>query len=303
MQLGFVTAILEDQPFEEVLRFAADEGFDCVEVLCWPPGGRDRKYGGVTNLDVSDFTQAAADDARALSDKHGVAFSALSYYPNPLSANEEEASVAREHLMKVIDAAALMGMQNVNTFVGAHHQKSIDENLALFDEVWPPIIAHAESRGVKIGIENCPMLWHDTWPTGSNIARTPAIWRRMFEKVPSASFGLNYDPSHLRMQLIDPVEPIHDFGDRIFHTHAKDMRVDTRRLNDVGSLALPMDRSTAKLPGLGDVDWGLWIGALGDVGYDGPVCIEVEDEAYTGSLEARQRSLRISRDVLRPLIG
>ncbi len=81
------------------------------------------------------------------------------------------------------------------------------------------------------------------------------------------------------------------------------MRIDPERLNDVGTLAPPMDRATAKLPGLGDIDWGAWIGALGDAGYDGPVCIEVEDEAYTGSLEARQRSLRISRNVLRPLIG
>ena len=165
------------------------------------------------------------------------------------------------------------------------------------------MIRHAEERGVRIGIENCPMLNDNTWPFGLNMAHSPAIWRRMFEAIPSDAFGLNYDPSHLVMQLMDPIAPIREFGSKIFHTHAKDMRVDRHRLDEVGSLAPPMQRSTAKLPGLGDINWGQWIGALGDAGYDGPVCIEVEDEAYTGSLAARQQSLRISRNVLRPLIG
>lgn len=303
MQLGFVSAILVDQSLEEVLAFAAGEGFDCVEVLCWPPGGPDRKYGGVTHLDVTDFTPAMADDTRALIDKHGVAFSALGYYSVPLSADAEQASAAVAHLYKVIDAAALLGLSTINSFVGANQHLTMDENFAKFLEVWPPIVRHAEDKNVRIGIENCPMLYKHTGPFGLNLAHSPAVWRRMFEAIPSASFGLNYDPSHLRMQLMDPVAPIREFGPRIFHTHAKDLRIDPERLDDVGSLAPPMDRATAKLPGLGDIDWGAWIGALGDAGYDGPVCIEVEDEAYTGSLEARQRSLRISRNVLRPLIG
>ncbi|MEM9657740.1 MAG: sugar phosphate isomerase/epimerase [Planctomycetota bacterium] len=161
----------------------------------------------------------------------------------------------------------------------------------------------SEQRGIRIGIENCPMLYKDTWPFGLNLAHSPGVWRRLFETIPSESFGLNYDPSHLRMQLMDPIAPIREFGPRIVHAHAKDMRIDPHRLDDLGSLALPMDRATAKIPGLGDIDWGGFIGALTDAGYDGPVCIEVEDEAFTESLEARHRSLRISRNVLRPLIG
>ncbi|MEM8866400.1 MAG: sugar phosphate isomerase/epimerase family protein, partial [Planctomycetota bacterium] len=176
-------------------------------------------------------------------------------------------------------------------------------NFQRFGEVWPAIIRHAEEQGVRIGIENCPMLYEKTWQFGLNLAHSPAVWRRLFEMIPSDHFGLNYDPSHLRMQLIDPIEPIREFGPKIFHTHAKDMRIDTHRLNDVGTLVPPMDRSTAKIPGLGDIDWGAWIGALTDAGYDGPVCIEVEDEAFEGELARRQQSLRISRNVLRPLIG
>jgi sugar phosphate isomerase/epimerase len=303
MQLGFVSAIFGDQPFDEVLRFAAGEGFDCVEVMCWPPGGPDRAYGGVMHIDVSAFTQSQADDARAQCDKHRVAISALGYYSIPLSANADQAEAAQAHLRKVIDAAPMLGLSNINTFIGANQNLDLEGNFALFEQVWPDIIRHAASRGVRVGIENCPMLFARTWPFGLNLARTPAIWRRMFATIPSPNFGLNYDPSHLVMQLMDPIAPIAEFGSRIFHTHAKDMRIDPRRLDEVGSLALPMERSTAKIPGLGQIDWGAWIAALTDVHYDGPVCIEVEDEAFTHNLAARQQSLRIARNVLRPLIG
>ena len=303
MQLGFVSALLGDLSLEEVLRHAAALGYDCVEVMCWPPGGPDRKYGGVMHIDCTDFTPSQADDVRALCEKHGVGISALGYYSIPLSADAEQAEAARAHIRKVIDATQLLGLTNFNSFVGANHTLALEENMRLFEEVWPPIVRYAEERGVRIGIENCPMLYAHTWPFGLNLARTPAIWRRMFEIIPSDHFGLNYDPSHLRMQLIDPIAPIREFAPRIFHTHAKDNRLDVDRLNDVGTLAPPMDRATAKIPGLGDIDWARWIAALTDVGYDGPVCVEVEDEAFEGPIERRLKALEISHNVLRPLIG
>jgi len=302
MKLGFVSALLAELSLDEVLECAAGIGYDCVEVMCWPPGGPDRKYGGVVHLDCTGLQQADAEDILALCEKHGVSLSALGYYPNPLSADREQAEVAQAHLRKVIDAAPLLGLDGVNTFIGADHTLSLEENMRRFEQVWPNLIRHAEGRGVRIGIENCPMLFADTWPQGSNLARTPAIWRRMFETIPSDHFGLNYDPSHLVMQLMDPIGPIHEFGEKIFHAHAKDMRIDRDRLDEVGSLVIPMERSTAKIPGLGDIDWGQWVGALTDVGYRGPVCVEVEDEAFTEDLAARKRSLQISYNVLRPLI-
>jgi sugar phosphate isomerase/epimerase len=302
MKLGFVTAILPELNLEQLLETAAEIGYQCVEALCWPPGGPDRKYGGVTNFDCTDFTQAMADDILALCAKHGVGFSALGYYSNPLSADQEQADAAQTHLRKVIDAAPMLGLANVNSFIGANHTVALEDNMERFEQVWPDLVRYAEDRGIRIGIENCPMLYPNTWPFGVNLARTPAIWRRMFETIPSDHFGLNYDPSHLVMQLIDPIAPIHEFGSRIFHAHAKDMRIDPQRLDDVGSLVPPMERSTAKIPGLGDIDWGDWIGALTDVGYDGPVCVEVEDEAFTQDLAARKRSLQISYNVLKPLV-
>jgi sugar phosphate isomerase/epimerase len=303
MQLGFVTAILDALPFEEVLAFAAAEGFQCVEVMCWPEGGPDRRYGGVRHIGVEDFSKGKADDICALCEKHGVSISGLGYYANPLSANAEEAVHALDHIRKVISAAQLLGVGIFNTFVGANTKLPLDDNMHQFSKIWPDLVRFAEDRGVKIGIENCPMLFPNTWPFGMNLARTPAIWRRMFEVIPSPNFGLNYDPSHLVMQLMDPVKPIHEFGDRIFHTHAKDMRADRDSLDDLGTLVPPMQRCLAKIPGFGDVHWGQWIGALTDVGFDGAVCIEIEDEAFTGTLEGRKRSLRISRGVLQPLIA
>ncbi len=303
MQLGFVSAIFGDLSLEDVLRHAAGIGYDCVEVMCWPPGGPDRKHGGVMHIDVTEFSQAQADDVRSLCEKYGVGISALGYYSVPLSADPEQAQVACEHIPKVMDAAVKLGLTNFNSFVGANHTLPLEDNLKKFADVWPGFVKYAEQRNIRIGIENCPMLYRNTWPFGLNLAQSPAIWRRMFEIIPSANFGLNYDPSHLEMQLLDPVAPIYEFGSRIFHTHAKDMRVNRAELNDLGSLALPMDRSTAKVPGLGDIDWSKWIAALTDVGYDGPVCVEVEDEAFEGSVERRLQSLRISHNVLRPLIA
>ena len=304
MQLGFVTAIFPDLELPEILEFAAEENYDCVEVMCWPTGGKDRKYGGVTHIEVDGLDQPRADAALELCQQTGVGISALGYYPNPLSANEQEAETVRGHLQKVIDAAPLLGLDTVNTFIGADHSQPTDVNFERFTQIWPELVRYAEDRGVRIAIENCPMLFRDTWPFGSNLARSPDVWRRMFEAIPSAHFGLNIDPSHLVMTHIDPIGPIYDFADRIFHAHAKDMKIDAGRLNQFGSLecAHIAEWGIAKIPGLGDIDWNRWVSALTDIRYDGPVCVEVEDEAFTDTLEGRKNSLRISRNVLRPLV-
>jgi sugar phosphate isomerase/epimerase len=304
MKLGFVSAILPDLSLEEVAGFAAAEGFDCVELMCWPPGKAERRYAGVTHVDVSEFGKAEAARVREQMAAAGVAISGLGYYPNPLAADREEAQVYIEHLRKVIRAAGLLGVGVVNTFIGRDPAKSIEENWARFREVWPPLVQLAEESGVRIGIENCPMLFTaDEWPGGKNLAISPAVWRRMFAEIPSASFGLNYDPSHLVWQQMDPVTPIRDFADRLVHVHAKDVRVDRRRLNEVGILATPLEYHTPKLPGLGEVDWSAFFAALTDAGYSGPVCIEVEDRAYEGSLEDRKRALIQSGRFLRNFIA
>jgi sugar phosphate isomerase/epimerase len=300
MQLGFVSAILPDLSLEQVLRFAADTGYDCVELMCWPKGKAERRYAGVTHLDVDHFTGADARRVKELITSTGIAISGLGYYPNPLAPDETEAAVYVEHLKKVMQAAAKLGVGVVNTFVGRDWTKSVDDNWPRFRKTWPPLVKFAEGLGVKVAIENCPMLFtKDEWPGGKNLATSPAVWRRMFEEIGSVNFGLNYDPSHMLWQQMDYLRPLRQFSDRIFHVHAKDVRVDRDRLDDVGILAHPLQYHSPKLPGLGDVDWGKFFSVLGDSGYDGPACVEVEDRAYEKTLEARKASLRQSATFLR----
>jgi sugar phosphate isomerase/epimerase len=304
MQLGFVSAILPELTLAEVLEVAAETGYDCVEVMCWPKGKAERRYAGVTHIDVVGFDQAAADEVLTLVHDRGIGISGLGYYPNPLAPDPDERRTYVEHLRAVIDAARLLGLGNVNTFIGRDPARSVDDNWAAFEEVWPPLVRYAGERGIKVGIENCPMLFtNDEWPGGNNLATSPSIWRDMFRRIPDANFGLNYDPSHMIWQQMDEVAPIREFAARLHHMHAKDARLDRDRLNQVGVLATPNSYHTPKLPGMGDVRWGAFFSALTDAGYSGPVCVEVEDRAFEGSLADRKRALRQSALYLRQFMG
>jgi sugar phosphate isomerase/epimerase len=302
MQLGFVSAILGDLSLEEVFAFAAQEGFGCVELMCWPPGGADRRYAGVTHVDVANFTDKHAEQIRALVARYGVAISGLGYYPNPLHPDADHRRFVIEHLQKVIRAAPRVDVRLVNTFIGRDPNKSLEANWQLFLALWPEIVLYAESEGVNLGIENCPMLFsNDEWPGGKNLAVSPAVWQAMAEAIPSPHLGLNLDPSHLVWQHIDHVRCVRDFGPRIVHVHAKDTRIDRDRLYALGILGLGWH--VPKLPGLGDVQWGPFLSALHEVGYRGAVCIEVEDRAFEGSLEDRKRALRQSKRFLEPFVS
>ena len=303
LRLGFVTAILPDLRFEDVVTFAAEEQFSCIEVMCWPKGKAERRYAGVTHIDVAGLDRAAADGINGTLTKFGVTISGLGYYPNPLAPDEAEAAVYVEHLKSVIKAAELLQVPVVNTFIGRDWTKSIDENWPRFLATWRPLITFAEDHGIRIGIENCPMSFSkDEWPGGKNMAVSPAVWRRMFNDIPSPNFGLNFDPSHFVWQHMDCSKALREFKMHLFHVHAKDARLDKDGLNEHGILAFPLLYHTPKLPGMGDVNWTQFFSTLSDV-YSGPVCIEVEDRAYEESLDARKESLRISRNFLRQFIA
>jgi len=303
LQLGIVSAILPELPLEEVFQTAQHIGYDCVEIMCWPVGKATRRYAGVTHIDVASLDEATIANVHDLTAKYGVSISGLGYYPDALSPDADEAEKAAEQIHDVITAAATLDIGVMNTFIGRDWTKSVDDNWPAFLETWTSLIRHAEEKNVKVGIENCPMLFTgDEWPGGKNLASSPAIWRRMFEAIPSSHFGLNYDPSHLVWMQMDYITPLKEFADRIFHVHAKDARVDQDRLNDVGILANPLEYHTPKLPGLGDVDWSRFFAVLGDTGYRGPVCVEVEDRVYEDSLASRERALRQSCTFLRNYI-
>ena len=303
MKLGFVTAILPELTLAEVAAFAKENSYECVEVMCWPKGKAERRYAGVTHIDVTGFTKDDAARVRDQMSRTGVAISGLGYYPNPLAPDTAEARVYVDHLRHVIQAAKLLGLSVVNTFIGRDWTKSVDENWPRFLDTWRPLIKFAEDNGINIGIENCPMAFtKDEWPGGKNLATSPKIWRRMFEDIPSPNFGLNFDPSHFIWQRMNYLKPLREFRSRMFHVHAKDVRLDPDRLNDVGIMAHPNDFHTPKIPGLGDVNWGRFFSVLTDTGYDGAVCVEVEDRAFEGSLEKRKASLIQSARYLRQYI-
>jgi len=304
MKLGFVSAILDTYTFEEVLDFAAQEGYECLEVACWPKGKAERRYAGVSHIDVANLTPEKIEAIKQLCEEKKVEISSLAFYPNPMDKNLKKREATIEHLMKVIQASADLDVHMVTTFIGRDQQLSVEENLELFKDIWPPIIHYAESLKVKIAIENCPMLFGvDQWPGGQNLATTPKIWRQLFDIIPSDYFGLNYDPSHFVWQMIDYIKPIYAFKDKIFHVHYKDIKVYKEKLDDVGIMAYPLDFMSPKIPGLGDVNWAKYVSALTDIGYDGYSCIEIEDRAYEGSDKKIRDSLIQSYRYLRQFVS
>ena len=304
MKLGFVSAILAEQSFEQVIDFAAEENYSCVEIMCWPKGKAERRYAGVTHLDVNDLSDDRCSEIQAMLKERDVSISGLGYYPNALVPDHDEAAVYIKQFEKIIDTAPRLGVKQVNGFIGRDPSKSVDDNWPRFLEVWKPLIKRAEDQGVRVGIENCPMFFtNDEWPGGKNLAISPAIWRRMFNDISSDSFGLNYDPSHLVWMQMDYSRPLKEFASKLFHVHAKDAIVDKDQLNDVGILANPLEYHTPKLPGLGDVDWGRFFSVLGQVGYTGPVCVEVEDRPYEKTLDGRMGALRQSQRFLSQFVS
>jgi sugar phosphate isomerase/epimerase len=301
MKLGFVSAILPDLSLADVLATARDIGYDAVELMAWPPGKAERRYAGVTHVNVADDSPA---NIAAMAADAGITISGIGYYPNMLAADPEEAQVAQDHFRRVLDFCAAAGIPVANTFVGRDPATDLESNYAAFLNVWPAIVARAEAAGVNIGIENCPMYFsRDEWPGGKNLATTPAIWRRMFADIPSPHFGLNYDPSHLVWQMMDYAAPVAEFAPRVHHLHLKDAKVDRDKLNAVGIMATPLEFHAPVLPGRGDIDWPNFFAAVRAARYDGPAVVEVEDREFEGILDDRKRALRIAHDFLRPLLG
>lgn len=303
MKLGVVSAIYDGFTFEEMIDDISKNGCSCVEVACWPQGKAERRYAGVSHIDVENTSEDYIAYVKEYCKNKGVEISSLAFYPNTMDGDIEKREKNIDHLKKVISMSALLGVNMVTTFIGRDQTKTVEENLELFKEIWPPIIKLAEEKGVKVAIENCPMLFGaDQWPGGQNLFTTPALWREMFRLIPSDNFGINYDPSHFIWQQIDYIKPIYEFKDKIFHVHCKDIKLYTDKLNDVGIMAYPLQYMSPKLPGLGDVDWGKYISALTDIGYDSFVCVEVEDKAFESCKEKVLDSVTLSCRYLRQFV-
>ena len=301
MRLGLLTAAFPDRSLAEIAAWASGNGFEMLEIACWPAaGGARRRYAGVTHIDVERFD---ADEVRETLSRHGLEISALAYYPNNLHPDDGHREEVNGHLRRVIDAAQQLGVGVVGTFVGNDQTRPLPENLARFREYWPPLVDYAGERGVRIAIENCPMIFSlDEWPGGQNLAYAPAIWEEMFAAVPADNFGLNLDPSHLVWLMIDYERVVYDFAERIFHVHAKDLEIRRDGLHRHGTLSSGMGWQVPRLPGLGEVRWDRFLAALYAVGYDFVVSVEHEDRRFEGSEELVERGFLVARNALRPHI-
>ena len=260
MQVGILTAPFANEPLEHVIDFAAEAGFDCLEVVSGP---------GSRHIDSAKFRAKDAKKVRKQLDAAGLTFSSLVWYTNMTPPDADERKRTVKQMNKIVDIAADLGVSVVCTLAGmplpGNDKMATIESEA--KKAFGPLVKHAAKKGVKIALEN----WYAT-----NIQNL-AHWERLFELVPDDNFGLNFDPSHLLWQGIDHLHAVEAFADRIFHTHAKDTEVVEHKLRWVGNQARGWWRYV--IPGYGEIDWGTYIARLRRNGYNGVLSIEHEDGA------------------------
>ncbi|MGH2710493.1 MAG: sugar phosphate isomerase/epimerase family protein [Actinomycetota bacterium] len=304
MKLGFLTACLPDSSLRDIAAWAAEAGYEALEVAAWPDLG-DRPF-TATHLKAETFTSKEAEEVRALFDEQGLTLSSVAFYDNNLHPDAAERKVVNEHVLACIDAAALAGCPTVGTFVGRDPSRTVRENLKDAEEVFKPLVERAGEKGVKIIIENCVMEgWHpDGYP--GNLAYSPELWEWMF----SIGLYLNYDPSHLVWMGIDPVEAVRPYIDRIPHAQAKDIQLFPDKRNRFGWPGKAVLREDPwdvgwwryRVPGLGEVDWVRLIDAMYEGGFDGVLSVEHEDPVWGGSEDRVKTGLEIAYETLRPKI-
>ena len=287
MKLGFFTACLGGHTLEEVAEWAAGVGFETLELAAWPKSGAGYSP---CHLDVSAFDEREEERVRDLIARYGLSISSLGYYENSIVSDSRTREDVVQHLRRLIDAASVLGVEAVGTFVGGNHELLPKDNIRQIGHVFRPLAAYAEDRGVKLMIENCPMLNWQRFGLPGNFAYSPELWDALFEEIPSPSFGLNLDPSHLHWLGIDITRVVVDYADRIFHAHAKDTEMLREGRYRFGVLANQLGDNQwvsgwwrYRIPGRGEIDWTSFIETLLDVGYEGVLSIEHEDPELEGT--------------------
>jgi sugar phosphate isomerase/epimerase len=304
MKLGFLTACLPDRSLEEIVQLAREHQFDALEVAAWPDLGN-RPF-TATHLKAEGFGDGEAEKVRTLFSDNGLTLSSLAFYDNNLHPNPVERQAINDHVLALVDAAALLGCPTVGTFIGRDPGRTVSENLRMAEKVFAPMVDRAGERGVKLVIENCVMEgWHpDGYP--GNLAYSPELWEWMF----SLGLYLNYDPSHLLWMGIDPVAAVQPYVDKVAHAQAKDAQIFPDRRNRYGYPGIAVDRKDPwdvgwwryRVPGLGEVDWVRVVDALYEGGFDGVLSVEHEDPVWGGTEERVLTGLDIAHRTLRPLL-
>ena len=294
MYLGFLTVCLPNVPLEDLVVWAKKAGFNGLEVGCWPQKS-DRDYQG-SCFDVAKMTAKKAAVIRDIFDKHEMKITSLAYYDNNLHPDAKTRKYIHNHLHKLIDAAALLGVDSVGTFIGRDPNLNLQDCFPVAQKVFKEHLAYAKKNKVRLMIENCPM---DGWQKPDmvgNIMFSPENFEKMFKLLPQENFGLNLDPSHLYWMGCDYVGCVKEFKERIFHVHAKDTEILPANLGRKGIFGHGWWRY--RMPGLGEIDWKKFTCALLENGYKGVMSIEHEDPIYEGSEEKVKKGLVLGQKYL-----
>ncbi len=304
-KFGLLTAILEEMNFEEVVSYAFSLGLNCLEVACWPhASSAGRRYAGTCHIDAEALTKKKAEEIKRTIEDNAISITALGYYPNMLDSDTKKRETYINHVYSLIDAAKLLNVDMVSTFLGRIQGKTFSENLKTAKEVWTPILRYAEQKNVRIAIENCPMWFtDDEWPGGQNIMTTPKNWKEIFDILDSDSLGINFDPSHFVWQGMDYISPIYEFKEKMFHFHCKDIKIYPDKLKRVGVMANPLEYMSPKIPGLGDVNWSKFISAITDIGFSGGVVAEIEDKAFESDIFEKKHAIEQTVGYLKNYVG
>jgi len=233
-------------------------------------------------LGDADPTKIAAEVQEALVGS-GAIISSISMFGNPLE-YDELAEKTRQGWATLIDVAHLFGCNIVTGFAGRVIDKPIDESMPRYAEVFGPLAKRAADKGVRLAFENCDM--GGTWARGDwNIAQTPKSWEMMFNTLPVDNIGLQWEPCHQMVKLIDPIPQLRKYVDRVFHVHGKDATVLWDVVREHGVFG-PVPFAFHRTPGFGDSNWTDIISILRMGGFTGSIDIEGwHDPVYRGELE------------------
>ncbi len=260
MFVGILTTQVREQSLETLIPWAASQGITGLEVDITPG----------SHLDAATVDDATIDRIKELLATHNMRITSLGSYGQLIGVPEERGRQAATNLANAIALAPRLGVDTICTLAG-FPVAGKDRARTILEDVpgaFRPFLDQAGEAGIRIALEN----WFAT-----NIQHLDH-WRAIFDVLPDEHFGLNFDPSHLDWQGIDVTAAVHEFRDRIFHVHAKDVAVNETILGRVGYQGNGWWRYV--LPGYGRIRWGEFIGTLRSVGYDGVLSIEHEDSAF-----------------------
>jgi len=294
VRLGLCTSCFQDISLPEALRWAGEAGFETVEIACPPLRGAAAWYQQAA-LNVAGLDGPGRDAFLTALDKARLKASALAWYTNPLESDPAKRDAIVGHYRLLVETAATLGVETVCLLMGRDPTMPLGDCIAEFARRFKPVIDQAEAAGVRLAIENSPMVGWQFEDMPGNAAFCPELWEKLFTHARSPAVGLAFDPAHLLWLGIDPLSALTDYAEKVFHIHARDAEVFDLRRQDCSILRPSGGWWRYRLPGLGTIDWRRLIDRLHELDYEGSVAVECEDPVWQGSLDKVKTGLTLAR--------